>query len=346
MSNREPMMRADPRTIASATTSISPPATWRSIERAVAPKRGWRPSQRTNHRSSRSGSIGSGPRRDNEKAHTATAANAAVTRTASVACIAFELSVGSRRAARRGAEMTQNNPYSTSTTAAKPTEPGTRCRVGHLPQRAVDALSLVRPEQHCGADEEPADEPHHDAAAHPADAPDRHDRFPADRTHPAGLELVTEPRPHASHDEEDAERDDGDPEAADEPSPTGLLHQLGGEPLDPGIVALRASLRRLVAGERQRRPREHGVRGGADGVPSPGEPCFGGVVGGQDDRHEPPHAVERQAGGEAYNATSPNEVSAISATAPTGLASCWPVSDAAASEPWSATDTARRPSTP
>ena len=84
MSKTNPTTSAVTNTIDRATTSISPPAARRSIERAVEPSRGRSTSQRTSHRCSASGSMGSTPPGARDSTHTPSEAITAARRTARV----------------------------------------------------------------------------------------------------------------------------------------------------------------------------------------------------------------------------------------------------------------------
>ena len=239
MSNTSPTTRAVANTIAKATTSISPPTTWRSIERATSRRRGCRPTTRTSQRSSASGSTGSGAPDERDSAPITIAATTAATRTASVTDIGRQ-GQSAPVSRCRGAETAQNRPYRTRATAAKPTRRAPS--VEPVASRSAPSMPLASSGRNliAGVEEEPPDQAHDDAATGPSDAAERDDRLVAERADVAWLELVAELRPEALDQEVQADADEHHADGPDQPASARLLHQLPGVALDLGVLALGA----------------------------------------------------------------------------------------------------------
>ena len=192
MSKTKPTASAVLNTMARATTSISPPARSRSTP-GRDPMRGWLPSQRTSQRSSTSGSAGSGASANGQRPHHRAASDRHEATTSGHRHRRRAPSVG-RPEALAWRRHDAEDPVDHEGDGREPHEDGPQRRAGHLAQGAVDPLRLVRPELDGSPDQQPADEPGHDAAADPTDPPERDDRLAADRTDIAGLELVAERR--------------------------------------------------------------------------------------------------------------------------------------------------------
>src|SRR5262245_62175226 len=298
MSKTTPTASAVTNAIKRATASISPPITRRSIARAVSASRGWWASHRTSQRSSAAGSAGSGVDGDRDTAHTRAATASAVSRTASVTgMLRRPCSVGaleSLSGRRDHAEHAVGDEPDRCQRHDERTDRGLR----HLAKRAIEAFGLRGAELDGGSDQEPSNEPHHDAPTDPPDPAHGHDRLLTQRSDALRHELVTEGCPNPLDHEVDAGADHADADRPDEPPTARQAQDVAREALDPAVLGVRAFGVARVERERQRGPGEQRVGPRADQVGSASEPGLGRAVRRQQHGDEPPDDVQRQPDGD------------------------------------------------